>query len=154
MKTKINHFTWENSFPLIILEGVIKLECSNLEKEVTTGEHIGKPNQIEKSNTWRLVKKQMKVTGRYVWFTEEDTVNCIGSSAETNQKKIPISFYAEDIGAKKWDEVKKNIYNTKGRKIIKMNDSCATRMGDDTSKWWVLDTEIPLSKSIDNYPVI
>ena len=148
MKTKISHFTWEKSFPLIVLDGVVKLEGSNLEKEVKSGDHIGTHNQHQKSHTWKLMKKQMKHTGRYVWFTEEDNVNCIGSVKQYHQKKIPISFYAEDIGAKKWDDVKKTIYNKQGQKIIKRNDSCAISMGDDTSKWWVIDTEVSLSKSI------
>ena len=148
MKTLIHHITWESALPNIIKDGIVKLEGSNLEAYVKSGKHIGKPDQQEKSWVWKEVKKQIKHTGRYVWFTEDTNVNCIGTSEKFNQTKYAIPFYAEDIGAKKWSDVKKTIYNKRGKKIIKRNDDCAISLGDDISKWWVVDTEVLLSKMI------
>jgi len=150
MKTKIHHITWENALPHIVNDGIVKLEGSNLEELIKSGEHVGRPDQQEKSFIWKVMKKQMKHTGRYVWFTEDSTVNCIGDSEEMGLKKVGIPFYAEDIGAKKWCDVKKTIYNKRGRKIIKKTDSYATQIGDDITKWWVVDTEVPLSKKTDD----
>lgn len=148
-KTKINHITWECHINSIQSDKVIKLEGSNLEKVIRNGNHIGKPNQIYHSNLWRIMKKQFKKTGRYVWFTEEDDVECIGNEDEMNFKKVVIPFYAEDIGAKKWSVIKKTIKDKQGKKIIKGLEEVAKEMGDDISKWWVCKKPVPIN-NLDN----
>ena len=141
MKIKLYHHTHEHLLPAILNDGYVELECHNLERAAKC--RLSKHERgASNSMLWRSIKRQMKYTGRYVWLTEEKKVLCLDDPVPTAR----ILFYAEDIGATRWPEVR-NRLSKKGRKLARVNDDIAKSKGDDVSKWWGGDRKIPMSRA-------
>ena len=89
----------------------------------------------------------MKHTGRYVWFTEEDTCSCI--SQLQSYEKIAIRFNPNDINAEKWvDVADRMMFKSTAKKLIRVLNNNAIQNGDDISKWWVCRERVDINLAI------
>jgi len=147
--TKITHFTKRPHLESIINDGVIYKEGHNYVTSDARGEMRGTDAlSTAKRRTWKMLKQQYKLTGRYVWFTEEDSVNCI--DAEIACEKVGISFNAEEIGAKRWSEVRKaKMRSKKAKMLIEALEMAALMVGDEPTKWWVTTNDVALSDAAE-----
>jgi len=144
-KTVITHWTKKHCIQELLIDGVIQLEGYILDKMIKDNEHLTEEDGYEISGFNKAKKMQFKTVGRYIWFTEETKpVECIGNT----DLQIPLSFHAEDIGARKWADVKKKMYKKTARKYASVLDKIAVDKGDDISKWWVLDTTVSMDMEI------
>ena len=137
--TIIRHFTALAWFESIKKDGMIKLEGCGAEAKQSTDD--------ECRNRWKLLKGQYKVSGRYVWFTEQAHVKCVGS-AFTHA----IEFDAETIGARPWLLVRRIAVNKGGsraRKLIEQLETYAREQGDNPDLWWVCDKPVPLNAALE-----
>ena len=144
----IKHFTNAQYLSSIYADGVLKLEGSNIEYVIRNNIDAIHPSGVPVSALWRAMKMQYKLSGRYVWFTEEVDVHCI--TAQRKFEKKAFVFDAEEIGAKPWLDVAKRIAfkNKKAGKLIKLMNASARASGDDVSKWWVVAHNVDINKSI------
>jgi hypothetical protein len=136
------HFTKSVYLPSIMASGTIFLEGYNTERLIRTTD----VNRIDASvnASWKNLKMQYKLTGRYVWFTEEETLFC-----STAIKKFPqtaLLFDADEIEAKRWYEVIPTIVtkNKKAKKFVEALIKAAKDAGDNPSKWWITSTDVDI----------
>lgn len=120
--------------------GKILLEGSNNERAVKAGTA---PLQI--ASLWARMLKQYEVVGRYVWLTEQ---NRYAPKSFKPQDKVGFLFEAQEINAKKWHYIQKDLKKT-GRDdvvswIATLNRTAEKNNGDDPYKWWCVDKEITL----------
>ena len=153
----ITHFTNVDNMPSILSDGILKLEGWNVEAAIeqialgnVSAEQVVHPSGLDIRYLWHQMCKKYRLIGRYVWLTEENDVRCITSQRYFEKKEI--RFDADEINARRWVDVmdQKSKKSIKARKLIKHLNESATKTGDDITKWWVVDTDIPLglSKSI------
>ena len=149
----IKHFTKSMYLPSIMDSGCIFLEGYNTEKAIKNYD----VNELDASvnSTWKNLKLQYKVVGRYVWFTEQDTLLC--STVLQNFSQTPLLFEADDIGAMRWYEIVPRIIakQKRARKFIDAMHETAIRAGDNPAKWWVTKTavDIKFCKNISDLTV-
>jgi hypothetical protein len=138
----ITHFTKVPYIPNIVHDFRITLEGTNIET-IAKLEH-GECNpmmQQAMQQQWVMLKQQYKLIGRYVWFTAENHANCAGASS------YGFSFYADEIGAVPWPEMRKRAIAKKGkraRRYIELFEAVAEQSGDDAEKWWVCSEAVQL----------
>lgn len=136
------HFTKSMYLPSILSSGKIYLEGYNTELAIRTYD----VNQLDPSVniTWKQLKIQYKLTGRFVWFTEEESL----ASSTVIQKfpQTPLLFDAYEIGAVRWYDVLPKIIgsNKKAKKFVEVLIKTAKDAGDNPAKWWVTDKEVDL----------
>ena len=150
MVKEIIHYTSKTSYDSIQSHGFIELEAFNIESASITNPTDSPsydPN-ITFEKLWNDLKKQMKHTGRYVWFTEEDTCSCI--SQLQSYEKIAIRFNPNDINAEKWVDVADRMMfkSNKAKKLIRVLNNNAIQNGDDISKWWVCRERVDINLAI------
>jgi hypothetical protein len=153
MKSKtITHFTNIQHLPSILNDQVLRLEGHNIEymlKQVQLGfipiDQIVHPSGHDINHVWHAMCRQYRLTGRYVWLTEEEDVRCI--TAQRNFEKVGIEFDADIVKAKRWVDVMaaKSKKSIKAKKLIKRLNWAAIHHGDDITKWWVVERDIPLA---------
>ena len=148
----IKHFTNAEHLSSIYADGVLKLEGSNIEYVIRNNIEAIHPSGLPVKTIWKALKMQFKLTGRYVWLTEETDVNCI--TAQRKFKKIAFVFDAEEIGAQRWMDVAKRIAfkSKKAGKLIKHLNDTARASGDDITKWWVVRHNVGIEKCIADVP--
>jgi len=132
-KTIIKHHTKNHALTRIFCDRFVGLEGISTMR--------GLKNCVGGKKHYKEAKAKYKITGRYVWLTEEDHANSAVSM--TGEDTYPFSFFAEDIGARKWSEVKK----TKPKKVrdhFSALEAIAKAFGDDPDKWWVCTKNINL----------
>ena len=119
--TQIIHYTNANYVPLILENGWIELEGTNIEKMADNNFEncVGGYGQ-DLHLTWKCSKLQYKNIGRYVWFSEEDDVKCI--TAHKEFAKTRLTFNAEEIDAERWSDVAERLMfkSNKAKRIIKI----------------------------------
>ena len=137
-KIVIRHITKVHHIPSIIEDWEIQLEGSNF---LSNTYHTDKEKLM-----WR--NRQTRHMGRWVWFTEEQTCNVILYPANNPTRLLPFEFFAEDIKAMKWSNVRNAYLNSKnskrGREYVRGMEEIAIERGDDISKWWVRDKPVSL----------
>ena len=148
--TKITHYTNKNCIPAIVGSGWLELEGHNVEQgaKINFENCIGGYGQNLHEH-WRELKKQYKVAGRYVWFSEENDVRCISAIQKFN--KSPLTFHSEDIGAEKWIDVAERLMSKSNRakKTIRILNNTAKACGDDVNKWWVTKERVDLRHCLE-----
>ena len=140
---KIIHYTSSNNFESIRNKGFIELEGFNIEQNAISNplgilSYTG--DTFEKA--WKYLNKQYKITGRYIWFTEENNCSCI--SKLQSFEKVGLCFNSQDIGAEKWNDfsLKLMFKNNRAKKVIRNLNKNAILNGDDVSKWWVCQERV------------
>lgn len=98
---------------------------------------------------WISMKEQFDAVGRYVWFTEQDRY---APKSYAPEQKAAIQFDSNDIGARKWHyvckDLKKSPKNSSSEYNISLiNRSAINGNGDDPYKWWVVENEVDLRMS-------
>ena len=73
-KTLVHHHTKSFHRNKIIDDGIIKLEGCGFEDKIKNYPYI--PLSKGEKEVWELLKKQYKLTGQYVWLTEENHAHC------------------------------------------------------------------------------
>jgi hypothetical protein len=143
MKTLIRHITHDQYVPSILQDGMIKREGCNQHNEKQYAIKLGNPQHLKRVwETHQLVNMSFKLIGRYVWLTEES----IAHTATGKDCPCSFEFYAEDIKAKKWSDVKRRLTKKCSILYVKQLDKIAIEMGDDPDKYWVCERPIHLSK--------
>lgn len=152
MDTTLYHFTNTTNLQGIVSDGVIRLEGHTIETlvgQINSGlldERLyAHASGHDLRSVWRFMQLQYKLVGRYVWFTEENNVRCINTEADF--EKVALIFDAQAIGAKRWTHVmrKRSLRSNKARKLIRALNQAARQQGDDITKWWIVENEIPLT---------
>lgn len=138
-KTVIKHFTRKSNLDAIKRSGEIRLEGCNMETIVHT-QLSTMPSDIafQTAQHWANMKRQYKLIGRYVWFTEQDHVHCTDPLQSCGL--TPFEFEAEAIGAERWADVKQQVVRQRGKRAkrsIEMLELSAVLMGDNPELWWV-----------------
>lgn len=145
-KTIVKHHTKSAYFGDIIHDNSIDLEGCGTENYIRHNP-CGMMSQ-ENRKVWKLLKKQYKLIGRYVWFTEEDHANCTNMHHDFKT----FSFFAEDIAVEQWSIVRRRMIHKNGnpaRKWIKMLEDCARAQGDNPELWWVATKPISLDHCLE-----
>lgn len=153
MSITIYHYTQREHLDSICSDGILRREGHNIQsivEQVNKGEipihMINHPSGLPISAVWRNLKVQYKLVGRYVWFTEESDVRCI--TAQQGFQKAMLVAKSDVVGAKRWIDVmrKQSVKSKKAKKNICTLNRTAKCCGDDITKWWVVDRDVPLSK--------
>ena len=144
--TIITHFANVDHKFSILSDRKLKLEGCNMEKIIKDNARNG-TNGFAASMHWKGMKMQYKLIGRYVWFTEENFVNCNRQKHYIDQ--CAFTFDANKIGAERWVDVAKRLSfkSKKARVYIKIFNDNARANGDDITKWWVCKKEVDLAFS-------
>lgn len=149
---KLNHITKAHCLESILSEEVLRREGYGTEKiiqAINTGviqkDEVSTTSGLDVQDMWRLLKYQYKNVGRYVWFTEEDDVNCIDGSFDI--PKAILTFDSQAIAAKKWVDVMRrvSVRSNRSRKMVRSLNETARLAGDDITKWWVVEKDVPMS---------
>jgi hypothetical protein len=146
----IRHFTKSIYVSSILKDGVIHFEGYNTEHAIRTFN----VNDLDASVniSWRGMKLQYKLIGRYVWFTEQDNLYC--STVKKKFSQAPILFDSDEIGALPWREVCSRLVknNKKAQKFISALHATAKQAGDNPFYWWVCKHEVDMRycKNIDD----
>ena len=152
MDTTLYHFTSTKNLQGIVSDGIVRLEGYGIEtivRQINSGlldeRQYAHASGQDIRSVWRVMRLQYKMVGRYVWLTEEDDVRCI--NALEHFDKVALMFDAQEIGAKRWTDVmrKRSLRSNKARKVIRALNQAARRQGDDITKWWIVEKEIPLA---------
>tara|TARA_R100000231_G_C5324071_1_gene164313 strand:- start:319 stop:807 length:489 start_codon:yes stop_codon:yes gene_type:complete len=148
--TIIKHFTTSVALPSILDSNEIWLENERTKKMVQD------PNIMSSFDPWfaeqirfryKIVKRQIKKMGAYVWFTEEDRCHCIEEQGQP--PRIPLVFNSEDINVIKWtDMVRRKSWDKKFIKEWIKLESVTTK--DDYTKWWVAIKSVSLERLNDH----
>lgn len=136
----ITHFTQAENVSLILLERCITLEGTEIENIV---KQTPAACSAEQRGYWAFMKPMYKQIGRYVWLTEEKHAHCVDAST------YGFSFYADEIGAVPWPEMRKRAIDKNGkqaRRYIGMLEETAFDKGDDVEKWWVCSKAVSLEQ--------
>ena len=148
--TQIIHYTNANYVPLILENGWVELEGTNIEKMADNNFQncVGGYGQ-DLHQTWKCSKLQYKNIGRYVWFSEEDDVKCI--TAHKEFAKTRLTFNAEEIGAERWSDVAERLMfkSNKAKQIIRVLNGSAKQSGDDVDKWWVVKNKVSINDCLE-----
>ena len=138
----ITHFTKVPYISNIVHDFRITLEGTNIETIAKLAHGECNPMmQQAMQQQWVMLKQQYKLIGRHVWFTEENHAHCAGASS------YGFSFYADEIGATPWPEVRKRMIAKKGkraRRYIDVFEAVAEQSGDNVEKWWVCSEAVQL----------
>ena len=140
-KTLIRHITHKRHLDSILRDGLIKLEGCN--KKLAIQRALANGNQDIYRKLYFL-KKTHKLIGRYVWLTED----AIAKTSSGRDNPCSFEFYAEDIKAKKWSEVKRKFTKKQAILFVNQLDKIAIEMGDNPDKYWVCERPINLVKTI------
>ena len=142
--TIIKHFTTSVALPSILDSNEIWLEKERTKKMVQDTNIMSSfhPEFAEQIRfRYKIVKRQIKKMGAYVWFTEEDSCRCIEEQGQ--RPRIPLVFNSEDINVIKWtDMVRRKSWDKKFIKEWIKLESVTTE--DDYTKWWVAIKPISL----------
>jgi hypothetical protein len=135
-KTKIYHYTAPFFVDQIIASKFIELELHNDFANLVKAANDNIRNAKIHLNNY-------KSSGRYVWFTEAQSAPTAGPFST-----VRFSFFAEDIGAEKWETVRKRqIFKMGGRAfdVISALEETAIEDGDDPKNWWVSCKRVPVT---------
>ena len=152
--TIITHFANAQHYPSILKDKVLRLEGHNIENIINqidlgfiSADKVVHPSGFDINFIWRNMCRQYRLVGRYVWLTEESDARCI--TAQRHFEKVAIQFDADAIKAKRWIDVMaiKSKKSVKAKKMIKHLNQIAIHNGDDITKWWVVENDIPLALS-------
>lgn len=120
----LRHFTHPSRLNKIFSDGLIKLEG-----------HIYYDNTLKDfafSQQVEFVQFSYDLIGRYVWFTEAETLLC---NDYQQHEMASLIFDADEIGAKRWSIFKKRFaYHQKKWKLIQSLDNTTD---DNTDDWWI-----------------
>jgi hypothetical protein len=145
----IKHFTRRNTIASILESNEIWLENERMKRMVQNTDVMSSfpPKLAEQIRfRYKIVKSQIKKTGAYVWFTEEDNCRCIEEPGES--PRIPIVFNSDDIEAVKWtDMIRRKSWDKQFRKQWDKLESVCRQ--DDYTKWWVTTKPVSLDKLYD-----
>jgi hypothetical protein len=141
---EIIHLTNKQHLESIKASGFIELEGFNIENEYLSNPDSPFMDGMTIGSYWEATLKQMKHTGRYVWFTEDEECKCISQTLDF--EKVSITFKAEDINAELWLDVAERLMfkSNKAKKFIRLLNNNAIKNGDDISKWWVCRERIDI----------
>jgi hypothetical protein len=148
---KLFHFTNTQNLRKIIGDNLLRKEGHNFEQIIrhidmgnVSADKVVHPSGQDIRVIWRAMNKQYKLIGRYVWLTEENDARCV--TVQRNFEKVAIVFDMKRIGAKRWFDVMavKSERSKKAKKLIKHLNEIAIKSGDDITKWWVVDKDMPL----------
>ncbi|GGZ90223.1 hypothetical protein [Novosphingobium arvoryzae] len=138
----ITHFTKLENVPLILHDFCITLEGTEIENIVKQTPDDCSPEKLRTMREyWAFMKPLYKKIGRYVWLTEENHAHC------SNVSTYGFTFYADEIGAMPWPEMRKRAIAKKGkqaRRYIDVLEETAFDAGDNVEKWWVCSEAVKL----------
>jgi len=147
----IKHFTRQNNIPSILDSNEIWLENERMKRMVQdSGLMSSLPIKLaeEIRFRYRIVKKQIKKTGAYVWFTEEDSCRCIDEPGE--MPRVPLIFNSDEINAIKWtDIIRQKSWDKQFRKEWSKLELVCKNVQDDYTKWWVTLKPVSLDNLYD-----
>ncbi|MDB4022313.1 hypothetical protein OAC78_05595 [Litorivicinus sp.] len=143
----IHHYSHAPFKAEIEESGFLGLEACRLEHVVSEGHHLNHPEGADWSYQWRSLKKELKIRGRYLWFTEQLYSKSVGNP---DVPKIRFSFDTKDIKVYSWLMLMDIGSSDKKRfKKMKVLSESGIASGDDPFKWWVSFEAVPLSKCIE-----
>lgn len=134
----ITHFTKSCWIDSILESNKLTLEGENSIKAI-------QDSMVNSDQMWDPLLSQYALLGRYVWFTTED--NARTAVALTQEPTYGFTFYSDEIEARRWNDVKREIILKVGMEAkiyIELLELSALLCGDNSNKWWVTTHEVPL----------
>jgi hypothetical protein len=142
----IRHFTHICHLDSIIHDNTIELEGHNFLNNPDLQKYYPEQQRLAMLRSYEIV-------GRLVWFTESDQY--LTKNVPLSQM-IPLEFDSEEIGAIKWDTLKRKLSYHKLRTAY-LNNLMATA-SDNVAEWWATTKPVSLdylkNKNILNSPLV
>lgn len=148
---QIYHYTHQPFRADIEQSGFLGLEGCRLEHLVNAGLHHEHPEGALWSQQWRELKKQLKIRGRFVWFTEQSFCKSIGNP---EIEKVRFQFDSDAIRAFSWPAIMEMRQADKKRfRAMRAFSEAAISKGDDPLTWWVCFEPVSLDLALETEEV-
>ena len=141
----IHHYTPERFIKSIIENRVLWLEFEDTRRR-SLDPSISNDERSYHQREWNEIKRHIKFTGRWLWFTQEEEPP--QNIHHHDKKMYRLSVDTSALNVHRWKDVSERLMSKGGmyRELVKCHNEQSRLEGDDPDKWWVSPSKLPIEK--------